>query len=134
MSEFNERVIAEFRANGGRVRTGGFGTNLVLIHSIGARSGAERVNPARSLTDRADRIVIASSAGRLANPGWYHNLRAHPDITIETPDGVQQVTAVGLDAEQYHAAWRQFDALSPAFARYQQQAGARRLPILKLEP
>jgi deazaflavin-dependent oxidoreductase (nitroreductase family) len=133
MTEFNDRVIAEFRANGGRVETGGFGTNLVLIHSIGARSGTERVNPALSLKDGAARLVIASSAGRPNNPGWYHSLRAHPDITIETPDGTEQVTAVELDGEPYAAAWRRFDAASPAFARYQQSAGSRRLPIFRLQ-
>lgn len=133
MTEFNDRVIAEFRANGGRVETGGFGTKLVLIHSLGARSRAERVNPALSLKDATGRLVIASSAGRPDNPGWYHNLRAHPDITIETPQGAEQVTAVELDGEQYDAAWRRFDADSPAFAEYQQSAGSRRLPIFRLQ-
>jgi deazaflavin-dependent oxidoreductase (nitroreductase family) len=133
MTEFNDRVIAEFRANRGRVDTGGFGTKLVLIHSIGARSGIKRVNPALSLKDAAGRLVIASSAGRPDNPGWYHNLRAHPDITIETPEGTEQVTAVELDGEQYDAAWRRFDADSPAFAEYQQSAGSRRLPIFWLQ-
>ena len=133
MTEFNDRVIAEFRANGGRVDIGGFGTKLVLIHSIGARSGVERVNPALSLKDATGRLVIASSAGRPDNPAWYHNLRAHPDITIETPEGAEQVTAVELDGEQYDAAWRRFDAESLAFAEYQQSAGSRRLPIFWLQ-
>jgi len=132
VSEFNDRVIAEFRENGGRVDTGDFGTSLVLIHSVGARSGAERVNPAMSLTDGPDRLVIASAAGARANPGWYHNLVAHPDITIETPDGVEQVTAVELDGEGYAAAWRRFDATAPAFGRYQHRARSRRLPIFRL--
>jgi deazaflavin-dependent oxidoreductase (nitroreductase family) len=132
VSEFNDRVIAEFRANGGRVDTGGFGTNLVLIHSLGARSGAERVNPAMSLKDGADRLVIASAAGAPANPGWYHNLVAHPDITIETPDGTEHVAAVELDGEQYAVAWLRFQAASPAFNEYQRRAGSRRLPIFRL--
>jgi deazaflavin-dependent oxidoreductase (nitroreductase family) len=132
MTQFNDRIIAEFRAHGGRVETNGFGTGLVLIHSTGARSGTERVNPALSLKDGNDRLVIASSAGRPTNPGWYHNLRAHPDITIETPEGTEQVTAVELDGDQYAAAWHQFDNFSPAFARYEQDAGQRRLPIFRL--
>ena len=133
MTEFNDRVIAEFRTNGGCVDTGGFGTKLVLIHSVGARTGAERVNPALSLKGATDRLVIASSAGKPDNPGWYHNLRAHPDITIETPEGVEQVTAVELDGEQYTEAWRRFDADSPIFAQYQESAGSRRLPIFRLQ-
>jgi deazaflavin-dependent oxidoreductase (nitroreductase family) len=106
---------------------------FMLIHSIGVRSGLERVNPALSLKDATDRLVIASSAGRPNNPGWYHNLRARPDISIETPEGAEQVTAVELDGEQYTAAWRRFDANSPAFARSQQSAGSRRLPIFWLQ-
>jgi deazaflavin-dependent oxidoreductase (nitroreductase family) len=85
------------------------------------------------VNEGADRLVIASSAGRPNNPGWYHNLRAHADISIETPDGAEQVTAVELDDEQYAAAWRRFDADSPAFARYQQSAGPRRLLIFRLQ-
>ena len=132
MTEFNDRVIKEFRATGGHVTTSGFGDKLVLIHSIGARTGVERVNPALSLKDGDDRLVIASAAGSPTNPGWYHNLRAHPDITIETAAGTKRVTAVELDDEEYTAAWRRFDAASPAFARYQHDAGSRRLPIFRL--
>jgi deazaflavin-dependent oxidoreductase (nitroreductase family) len=105
----------------------------VLIHSIGARSGAERLNPALSVKETADRLVIASAAGRPNNPGWYHNLRAHPDITIETPEGAEQVTAIELDGDQYAAAWTRFDAQSPAFGQYQKSAGSRRLPIFRLQ-
>ena len=132
IAEFNDLVIAEFRANGGHVDTGGFGTNLVLIHSLGARSGAERVNPALSLHDGDDRLIVASAAGSRTNPGWYHNLLAHPDITIETPEGSEQVSAKELDGDDYAAARRLFDAVSPVFAQYQQQAGPRRLPIFRL--
>lgn len=132
MSEFNDRVVAEFRANGGWVETGGFGDALVLIHSVGARSGRERVNPAMSLVDGADRLVIASAAGAEANPSWYHNLRVQPDTTIETADGIVAVTAVELDGDDYRQAWARFDAASRAFAEYQRRAGSRRLPILRL--
>jgi len=83
--------------------------------------------------ETADRLVIASAAGRPNNPGWYHNLRAHPDITIETPEGAEQVTAIELDGDQYAAAWTRFDAQSPAFGQYQKSAGSRRLPIFRLQ-
>ena len=119
MTEFNDRAIAEFRGYSGRGDAGGFGTNLVLIHSIGARSGLERVKPTLSLKD-AGRLVIASSAGRPNHPGWYHNLRAHPDITIETLEDAEKVTTIELVGEQYTAAWRRLDADSRAFARHQQ--------------
>lgn len=134
MSAFNVQVIEEFRANGGHVSTGGFGDSLILIHSVGARSGRERVNPAMSLKIGTDRLVIASAAGALTNPAWCHNLRAHPDIVIETPGGYVEVTASELDGAEYEAAWRKFDAASPAFGEYQRRAGRRRLPIFRLRP
>jgi deazaflavin-dependent oxidoreductase (nitroreductase family) len=132
MSGINDRVIAEFRTNGGRVDAGGFGTNLVLIHSTGARSGVQRVNPVLSLHDGHGRLILASAAGSRTNPAWYHNLLAHPDITIETPGGSEQVIAMELNGDEYAAAWRIFDDVSPTFAQYQQQAAPRRIPIFRL--
>lgn len=132
IAELNDRVIAEFRANRGHV--GSFGTNLVLLHSQGARSGVERVNPVLSLHDGHHRLIIASAAGSLTNPGWYYNLLARPDITIETPEGSTQVSARELDGDEYAVAWGLFDAASPQLAQYQQQAGSRRIPIFRLLP
>jgi deazaflavin-dependent oxidoreductase (nitroreductase family) len=131
MNDFNDRVIAQFRTGGGRV--GGWGDQLVLIHSTGARTGLERVNPALSLREGDARLVIASAAGARHYPGWYHNLRAHPDITIETPTGLQAVTARELDGDDYERAWRRFLDASKSFAGYRDRAG-RRLPIFRLDP
>lgn len=130
MSEFNDRVIAQYRATGGRVQ--GFGDSLVLIHSVGARSGKERVNPALSLPDGNDWLVIASAAGAARNPGWYHNLRAQPDVTIEVGTDWIPVTAHELGGSEHEQAFARFVAASPAFSQYQQRAGSRRLPIFRL--
>jgi deazaflavin-dependent oxidoreductase (nitroreductase family) len=132
IAELNNRVIAEFRANGGHVDSYGFGTNLVLIRSLGARSGVERVNPVLSLRDGHSRLVAAAAGGSPVNPAWYHNLLAHPEITIETPEGSEQVTAMELNGDDYDAAWRIFDAAPPNVANYQQQAAPRRIPIFRL--
>jgi deazaflavin-dependent oxidoreductase (nitroreductase family) len=132
IAEFNNRVIAEFRTNGGRVDSYGLGTNLVLIRSLGARSGVERVTPVVSLRDGHSRLVAAGAGGSPTNPAWYYNLLAHPDITIETPEGSEQVTAVELHGDEYDAAWRIFDAVSPDLAHLQQQAAPRRIPIIRL--
>jgi len=132
IAEFNSRVIAEFRANGGRVDSDGFGTNLVLIRSLGARSGVERVTPVVSLRNGHSRLVVAGAGGSPTNPAWYYNLLAHPDITIETPEGNEQVTAEELHGDEYDAAWRFFAALSQDLAHLQQQAAPRRIPIFRL--
>jgi deazaflavin-dependent oxidoreductase (nitroreductase family) len=132
IAEFNNRVIAEFRANRGHVDSYGFGASLVLIRSRGARSGVERVNPVLSLRDGHSRLVIAAAGGSPVNPAWYYNLLTRPDITIETPEGSKQVTAMELNGDEYDAAWRIFDAASPDLANYQQQAAPRRIPIFRL--
>jgi deazaflavin-dependent oxidoreductase (nitroreductase family) len=112
MSSFNEKVIAEFRANGGRVDSAGFGRNLVLMHTIGARTGTERVNPAMSLRDGDAWLVVASAAGAPRDPSWAVNLRAHPEVDIEVASrgGVEvvPVTATELDGAAYDEAFARF--------------------------
>lgn len=134
MSAFNNKVIEEFRQNNGRVDSAGFGTSLVLIHSTGARTGVVRVNPAMSIVDDGGWLVIASAAGAPKKPGWYFNLTQHPDATIETASGDVEARAVELDGAKHLAAWSQFTARSRSFQLYQDRAGDRRLPIVRLEP
>lgn len=136
MSEFNDRIIAEFRANGGRVVSAGFGTNLVLLHTIGAKTGNPRVNPAMSLRDGDDWLVVGSAMGAPKDPAWIVNLRAHPDTTIEavTDRGAEtiSVSAVELDGAEYEAAFARFVGRSSAFDAYQRRATERRLPVIRL--
>jgi deazaflavin-dependent oxidoreductase (nitroreductase family) len=133
MSGWNDRVIAEFRANEGRVR--GFGTGLVLLHTTGARTGAARVNPVAAIPERGSWLICASLAGAPHHPAWYFNLLAHPEAVIETPQGSVDVHAIDLtDEEEREAAFARFVARSPAFAEYARKAAPRRLPVLRLEP
>lgn len=81
--KFNDRVIADFRVNRGRV--GPWGTNLILIHHRGARTGLERVTPAMSLRDGDAWLVVGSAMGAPRDPAWVHNLRVHPDVEIDVP-------------------------------------------------
>ena len=80
---WNQKIIDEFRSNAGKV--GGYfaGAPMILIHHIGARSGTERVNPLVYLPDGDDMIIAATKGGAPTNPDWYHNLKAHPRITVE---------------------------------------------------
>lgn len=137
MSEFNTRVIAEFRSNNGRVDSAGFGSSLVLLHTTGAKSGQERVNPAMSLRDGDDWFVVASAKGAARDPAWAINLRAEPAIEIEAAiDGRVEtiaVTATELTGDEYDAAFARFVQIAPAFATYQGRA-ERRLPVIRLRP
>ena len=101
MSDWNQQIIDEFRANDGTVTTMGFGRALVLLHHRGAKSGTERIAPLAALRDSDDRwFIAASKGGAPTNPDWFHNLRAHPDVSIETPDdGTVEVRARVLEGE-----------------------------------
>jgi deazaflavin-dependent oxidoreductase (nitroreductase family) len=133
MSEFNDRVIAQFRDNGGRV--GGWGDRLVLVHHRGARTGREYVNPAMSLRDDGDWLVVGSAMGAPEDPKWVANLRAHPDVEIEVVlEGriaTVPVTATELDGAERERAWRRVIAAVPAFATYQAKA-SRTMPVIRL--
>jgi deazaflavin-dependent oxidoreductase (nitroreductase family) len=80
--DWNRRVVDEFRGNGGKVAQFE-GRPLLLLHHTGAKTGTERVNPLVYLPMGDDFAVFGSKAGADTNPAWYHNLRAHPDTTIE---------------------------------------------------
>jgi deazaflavin-dependent oxidoreductase (nitroreductase family) len=127
-------IVAEFRANGGLVRTRGFGRNLVLLHARGARTGQERVNPVRAIRDGDGWLIIASAGGSRRHPGWYFNLRADPEVSIETGDATVPVHAVQLRGAERDAAFERFVAVSKAFATYQERAGERLIPIFRLSP
>ena len=137
MSDFNTRVIEEFRANGGAVSR--FGTDLVLLHSTGAKSGAERIHPVLAIRDDDGWLIAASKAGAPQHPAWFHNLMAQPAASIEVPDlrgGIQTVVvrAVVLGDAERDAAWSRFVDRSPGFAEYKERAGGRQIPVLRLAP
>lgn len=134
MSDWNQQVIDEFRANGGTVQTNGFGRGLVLVHHLGARSGTERVNPVAAIRqDDGSWLVAASAAGADKNPDWYHNLLAHPDVRIETPDGDADVHVDDLAGGERDAAWERFTQLSDGFRSYEAKT-TRTIPVLRLTP
>lgn len=134
MTSFNDQIIQEFRANGGHVETAGFGDRLVLLHTRGARTGEERIAPTMALRDGDSWLVYASKAGAPENPAWYYNLIENPDITIETPEGLVEVTAHELHGDEREAAWQQVVSVAAGFADYQVKAGPRLIPVLRLTP
>jgi deazaflavin-dependent oxidoreductase (nitroreductase family) len=134
MTDWNQQIVDEFRANGGTVQTMGFGRGLVLVHHLGARSGQERINPVANIREEdGSRLIAASKAGAPDNPDWYHNLLAHPDVTIETPDGVEQVHVTDLEGAERDAAWERFKQMSDGFAAYEKKTD-RVIPVLRLTP
>jgi deazaflavin-dependent oxidoreductase (nitroreductase family) len=132
-SDFNARIIEEFRASGGRVGGMFEGTPLLLLHHTGAKSGQSRVNPLAYRRDGERYVVFASKAGAPTNPDWYHNLKAHPEVTIEV--GTETIKAVASEAEGEERD-RLFQAQadrSPQFAEYQRRT-ERKIPVMVLTP
>jgi deazaflavin-dependent oxidoreductase (nitroreductase family) len=130
--EFNESVIAEFRANQGRVGGVLAGTPIILIHDVGATSGTERVTPLAYSSRTDGRLLIAASnGGSPTHPLWYHNLKAHPTIEVEV--GTETFTALAEEVEgAAHAElWPKLIAASPALGDYQAET-ARRIPLFTL--
>ena len=130
MSGFNDMVIEEFRANGGSVDR--FGDGLVLLHTVGAKSGEPRIHPVLGIAQPdGSWLIAASAAGSPKHPAWYLNIRANRDITIET--GTETVAVTATDVEHgYDDAWAQFLAAGPSFSGYQESAGDRRIPVIRL--
>jgi deazaflavin-dependent oxidoreductase (nitroreductase family) len=133
MSDWNQQIIDEFRTNGGVVETNGFGRGLVLLHHRGAKTGTERVSPVAGIRDGDDAwLVAASKGGAPDNPAWFHNLLAHPDVEIETPDdGTVPVRATQLTGAERDAGWDRFKARSEGFRSYEERT-TRTIPVLRL--
>jgi deazaflavin-dependent oxidoreductase (nitroreductase family) len=134
VSDFNGQIIAEFRANGGRVGGPFQGSDILLLHHTGARSGRQRVCPLAFQWVGTSLAVFATKAGAPDNPAWYHNLLAHPDTTVEVGSKTVRVHArVAQPAERDVLCTRQ-QRRSPAFAQYESKAAPRRIPVVVLEP
>src|SRR5579875_4182283 len=91
MRDWNNKIIEEFRANEGKVGGQFEGAPVLLLHTKGAKTGQERVNPMMYLERDGRLFVFASKAGAPTNPDWYHNLVANPEVTAEI--GAQTVAA-----------------------------------------
>ncbi|KQO96924.1 nitroreductase/quinone reductase family protein [Leifsonia sp. Leaf264] len=133
MSDWNDEIIEEFRRTGGTVERAGFGRDLVLLHHVGARSGEVRVSPVRAIPTDDGWLIAASKGGAPDNPAWFHNLVAHPDIEIETPDdGNVGVHAVRLTGAARDEGWARFTSLpGSSFASYEAKTD-RVIPVLEL--
>lgn len=131
VSDWNSKIIAEFRANEGQVGGQFEGAPVLLLHTTGAKTGRERVHPMMFLDLDGHRYVFASKAGADVHPDWYHNLVAHPEVTVEAGTETYRATAAPLAdprrSEVYEEQARRF----PGFAEYQQKT-ARTIPVVEL--
>jgi deazaflavin-dependent oxidoreductase (nitroreductase family) len=133
MSDYNAQNIAEFRANHGKV--GGYfeGAPLLILHTVGAKSGEERESPMMYLADGDRYLVFASKAGADTNPAWYHNLLADPEVSIEVGDETIAVTAAPLPREERDHFYAIQAERYPGFADYERKTD-RVIPVVALTP
>jgi deazaflavin-dependent oxidoreductase (nitroreductase family) len=133
MLDFNRKIIEEFRTNGGRVGGQFQGASLLLLHTKGAKSGQERVNPLAYLDLEGRRYVFASKAGMETNPDWYHNLVADPAVSVEVGTESYTATAQPLAGKERERVFAAQASRSPVFAEYQEKT-ARVIPVVELVP
>ena len=131
---FNQQNILEFRESHGRIASFG-DADLLLLTSIGARSGAPRTSPMMYLADLENPsqvFVFASDAGSDQNPAWFHNLVAHPgDVEIEIGDDKFRATAKVLPEPRSAEIYAMQAARNPGFAGYQRKT-SRQIPVVSI--
>lgn len=136
MSDFNAKVIEEFRTNEGRVGGPFAGAPIVLVHHRGRRTGKESIAPMMYLPHESDDDVIyvfASKGGAPENPAWYHNLVAAGHATVERGTETYPVNVRELTGTERDQRYDQQAGLYPGFAEYAvKTAGIRTIPVLEL--
>ena len=132
VNEFNQNVIEEFRTNGGKVGGMFEGAPMLLLTSTGAKSGRQRTTPVVYTRDGDRLVIIASKAGAPTNPAWYHNLVAHPEVTVEVGTERVPMRAVVTEGEERTRLFDAQAALMPNFAEYAKST-SRVIPVIALE-
>jgi deazaflavin-dependent oxidoreductase (nitroreductase family) len=131
-SDWNTKIIEEFRANEGKVGGPFAGSTLLLLHTVGARTGQPRVNPVMYQAVGSSYAIFATKAGAPTHPAWYHNLLAHPQVSVEI--GSQTVPLVARVAEgaERDRIWTAQKRDHPGFADYETRT-TRQIPVIVLE-
>src|SRR3954451_8685388 len=133
MSDWNTAIIEEFRANDGRIGGRFEGATMLLLHTTGAKSGQERVNPMVYRKEGDAYVVFASKAGADTNPDWYHNLVAHPDVEAEIGAERVPLRARVAEGDERERLWSAQKQVMPGFADYEGKT-TRQIPVVVLEP
>ncbi len=131
-NDWNRQTIEAFRANGGKVGGVWEGRPLLLLTTTGAKSGQRRTTPVMYLPDGDRLLVFATKAGAPTNPAWYHNLLAHPEVTVEVGTETYEATATSLTGDERDRLYAKQASLYPQFGEYQARA-TRKIPVIALE-
>jgi deazaflavin-dependent oxidoreductase (nitroreductase family) len=131
--EWNRKIVEEFRSNAGVVGGPFEGIPILLLHHRGAKSGTERINPLAYRRDSDNYVIFASKGGAPANPDWYHNLRANPDVEVEVGTDTLKARARVASGAERDRLWTVQKQEFPGFADYERNTD-REIPVIVLEP
>lgn len=131
-NDWNRQIIDEFHANEGKVGGPFKGASLLLLTTTGAKSGQRRTTPLAYLPDGKRMIIFASKAGAPTNPDWYHNLVAHPEVTVEAGTESFEATATVVTGEERDRLYAIQAERAPNFGEYQAKT-SRLIPVIALE-
>lgn len=132
VNDWNRRIIAEFRDNGGKVGGNFEGRPMLLLHHIGAKTGVERVNPLVYQQVSEAMAIFGSKGGGPKHPDWFHNLVGNPHVEVEVGTETIAVTARVATGEERDRIWTKQKVLVPGFAEYGAKT-AREIPVVILE-
>lgn len=129
---FTNALVADFRANGGKVTSGPFlGRNLLLLHTKGARSGESRLAPVVYTRDGGAIVIVASKGGAPTNPAWYLNLLANPVVTVELGGETFRARATVVEGRERDRLYAAHAAEHPSFKDYETKT-TRVIPVVRL--
>jgi deazaflavin-dependent oxidoreductase (nitroreductase family) len=131
MNDFNAGVIEEFRANGGTAGGMFEGKPLLLLHNVGAKSGTDFVTPLVYLDEGGEWYIFGSKGGAPKHPGWFHNLKANPEVAVEIGGDTVEVTAEEVTGEERDRIYAIQEEQQPQFADYAQKTD-RKIPVVAL--
>ena len=132
-NDFNQRMIDTYRANKGVLTEGPFaGAALLLLTTTGAKSGRTHTTPLAYTKDGNHLVIIASKGGAPTNPAWYHNLVAHPVVTVEVNAEKFQARAIVAEGAERERLYNQMAAERPTFDQYRRNT-TRQIPVIVLQ-
>ena len=131
MSDFNKKIIQEFRANDGKVGGMFEGMSLLLVHTTGAKSGQLRINPTAYIKDGENLIIAASKGGADSHPDWYHNLVSNPQVIVEVGSETISALAEVPSEPERSDLYGKLASKYPMFNEYKTKT-KRVIPIIKL--
>ncbi len=132
VTDWNTKIISEFRANGGKAGGQFEGAPLLILHTVGAKTGQDRVHPMMYQAVGDSFAVFASKAGAPTNPDWYHNLIANPRVRAEIGTETVELVARVTEGEERERIWAAHKRAYPGFADYERKT-TRQIPVVVLD-